>query len=81
MTETEFAEINREFHRKFNEQIQKTGRPPETCYISQPTWYAVQCYFAEHLQWMMVENKGKPSNIWNGLPVVRVMDENYFELR
>jgi hypothetical protein len=78
MTATEYAEINRQFHNKFNMHTVKTGRPPTTCYISGATWNAIRCYFFDEISQRTIVNK---INEWNGLPVVRVMDENYFELR
>lgn len=81
MNETEYAEINRLFHEKFNQRMSETMRAPTTCYISQPTWYALCCYFFRQSPEFRTVKNDPLFNQWNGLPVVRVMDENYFELR
>jgi hypothetical protein len=81
MTADEFTAINLKFHRQFHEHFANTGRPPTTCYISQATWHAIQAYLLQHEKMFYLIHKPDKLTVWNGLPVVRVMDENYFELR
>lgn len=80
MTATEYAEINRQFQEKFAERIMETSIEPKTCYISGATWAAVKGYIRK-AQMCVKTSRDHRVDYWNGLPVVRVMDENYFELR